>query len=246
MVRSGFNTADKGTVSNIVTTSDLNVQHFLCDRLHRLVPEAGFLCEEEDCLIPSKESMWIIDPIDGTANYSRGISDCAISVALRRGDRICEGVVFSPWRGEMYTASLGQGAFLNGERIHVSDRDFSHSILCTAMSIYRKELAYMCSDIIMDTFMECNDVRRFGSAAVELCLLASGRCELYFEMRLQPWDFAAGELVLSEAGGVLTGIDGGPFSYTGPAMTVGANSAENHARLLEIVHRHLTELPYSD
>ena len=188
MSREGFSIQEKGSVENIVTTSDIAVQDFLTERLSKLIPGSGFLCEEEDLADLNHEYVWIIDPIDGTANYARGNENCCISIALVKDWIPVAGVVYSPWRGELYSAQAGKGAFCNGRPIHVSGRPFKEGILFTAMSTYRKEFAKTCSDIIYDIYMDSNDFRRTGSAAVELCLLAAGKAELYFEMRLMPWD----------------------------------------------------------
>ena len=244
MVREGFDVESKGTRENIVTTSDLAVQHFLTRELGALLPGSGFLCEEEDFADMAHRDVWVIDPIDGTANYARGIESCAISVALARDGEPVLGVVYSPWRGELYTAEKGSGAFCNGAPIRVSDRPFEQGILFTALCIYKKELSRFCSDIIYDLYMECNDVRRAGSAAVELCLVAAGKAELYFEIRLMPWDFAAASLILREAGGTVQTIDGSFPSVFKPTLVIAANTAGNCARLLDGIHRHLTELPY--
>ena len=141
MVRDGFSVKEKGTLENIVTTSDVAVQDFLTGRLAELFPGSGFLCEEEDLEDVDHEYVWIIDPIDGTANYARGIASCCISVALIRNGKPLFGVVYSPWRGELYTAEAGKGAFCNGTPIRVSDRSFKEGLLFTAMSTYRKEFA---------------------------------------------------------------------------------------------------------
>ena len=240
----GFEVHDKGARENIVTSSDVAVQHFLTRRLGELLPGSGFLCEEEDFADTAHADVWIIDPIDGTANYARGNENCCISVALVRGGEPAMGVVYSPWRGEMYTAEKGLGAFCNGKQIHVSDRSFERGLLFTAMSTYRKELARSCSDIIYDIYMECNDVRRTGSAAVELCLMAAGFAELYFEMRLMPWDYAAASLILLEAGGAACDFTGKFPSLYKPSMFIAANTREHCGRLLATVRKHLAELPY--
>ena len=160
MVSDHFTVMQKDGLANLVTSSDLAVQHFLTERLAALLPGCGFLCEEEDFRDLEEEYVWIIDPI------------------------------------------------------HVSDRPLADGLFCTAMSTYRKEYAKSCSEIIYDIYMQCNDLRRWGSAAVELCLLASGIVELYFEMRLQPWDYAAAMLILHEAGGCIAGWNGGAPSLT--------------------------------
>lgn len=244
MVKSGYRVMEKDGLANLVTSSDLAVQDFLTEKLSQLIPGSGFICEEEDFRDTSKELIWIIDPIDGTANYARGISDCCISVALADSEGPLLGVVYSPAREELYSALRGQGASLNGKSIHVSDRPFANGLLCCAMSTYRKEFAKTCSDIIYDIHMRANDTRRWGSAALELCFLASGVVELYFEMRLQPWDYAAGELVLTEAGGSIASFDGKAPSLYNPSMVVAANCRESLDELLSTVHRHMDRLPY--
>jgi len=244
MAGSGYRIMEKDGEVNLVTSSDLAVQDFLTERLSRFLPGSGFICEEEDFRDTSKDLIWIIDPIDGTANYARGISDCCISVALADKKGPLLGVVYSPARKEMYYALRGHGSFLNGESIHVSDRHFSNALFCCAMSTYRKEFAKTCSDIIYDVHMQCNDTRRWGSAALELCFLAAGTVELYFEMRLQPWDYAAGELILTEAGGCISDFEGRSPSLYSPSLVAAANSHENLQRLLGIVHDHMDAVPY--
>ena len=246
MMQSDFAIEQKGGCENIVTSSDIAVQGFLCRNLAALLPGCGFICEEEDVHDPDKEYVWVIDPIDGTANYARGLEDCAISVALKKGCEVILGVVFLPYRDRMFWAEKGKGAFLNGKSIHTSERRFKDSILCAAMSTYRKEYADVCSDVIMDAFHQCNDVRRFGSAAVELCLLAAGYIELYFEIRLQPWDYAAAGLILQEAGGTITGLDGRWPRFDGPDLVCAGNDPENQARMLDIIRKHIRSIPYVD
>ncbi len=196
MTTDHFDITQKGGYADIVTSSDLAVQAFLCERLSVLLPGSGFLCEEVGMRDINHEYLWIIDPIDGTANYSRGIDQCAICVALRHHADIVMGVVYVPRTGEMFTAQKGHGAFRNGKPIHVSDRPFANAVVCTAFSVYHKEYTDICADIIVSLFRQCNDFRRFGACAPELCYLAMGRCELYFEYMLGPWDFAAASLVV--------------------------------------------------
>ncbi len=234
-----FAVTEKCEVTNIVTTSDILSQRMLIDKLHALLPDSGFYCEEESVNSSHKKHVWVIDPIDGTANYSRGINDCAISVALLEDQKVVLGVVYSIFTGEVYSATLGGGAFFNGKPINVSKNSFERSILCTAMSLYKKEHAKLCSDIIYEAYMQCNDVRRFGSCALELCYLAHGRCDIYFEIRVFPWDFAAAYLVLKEAGGIICEREDGKFGLDGPTVVVAANNAENYDRLYAIVDKHL-------
>ncbi|MBR5700059.1 MAG: inositol monophosphatase [Bacteroidales bacterium] len=240
MVRDGFSITDKGTRENLVTSSDLAVQHFLTERLAALLPGSGFLCEEENFEDTAHRNLWIIDPIDGTANYARGNANCCISVALVQDSVPTMGVVFSPWRDELYAAELGKGATCNGNPISVSRRSFEEGLLFSAMCTYHKEFSRTCSDIIYDLYMECNDLRRIGSAALELCQMAAGQAELYFEMRLMPWDYAAAGLILREAGGIICSLDGNAPSLLAPDMVIGGNNETNCRRVLETVRRHIS------
>jgi myo-inositol-1(or 4)-monophosphatase len=204
------------------------------------------LGEEGHGAFSAEGLLFIIDPIDGTANFVRGLGQSAISVALAEDGRVKVGVVYNPYREEYYEAAEGLGARLNGKPISVSARDFSAGILCTAMSVYNKSLAKTCSDIIYDAYMECNDVRRFGGCALELCYLAAGRCDLYFEMRVFPWDYAAGYLILKEAGGELTGFGGEVLDFTKATALIGANRRDNYDKMRSLVEKHMTCIPYKE
>lgn len=239
MVTDGFDISSKEGYSNIVTSSDIAVQDFLCKHLAEALPGSGFLCEEEDMHDASHEYTWIIDPIDGTANYSRGIAECAICVGLKHNSDMVMGVVYLPRTKEMFYAEKGKGAFLNGQRIHVSDSTFGNAIMCTALPVYHKEYAEICSGIIREVFGKCNDIRRFGACAPELCYLAMGRCELYFEYLLSPWDFAAASLILTEAGGKISCIDGKRLDFVSPCGVIAGNSAENLDELSAIIRKHI-------
>ena len=241
-----FEIEEKGNPSNIVTSSDIAVQHFLQGELSALLPHSGFYCEEEDLQDLSSEYVWVIDPIDGTANYARGIFDSCVSVALLHRQQALVGVVANIFTGDVYSATMGLGARQNGKPISVSVRGFEDGILCTAMCVYKKDHARVCSDIIYDAYMQCNDVRRFGSCALELCYLAAGRCDLYFEIRVFPWDYAAAYLILKEAGGELYGFAGEELKFDKPTVLIGANSRDNYSRLNDIVLAHLDKIPYEE
>ena len=232
---SDFDITQKEGFANIVTSSDVAVQDFLKRELSQVLPESGFFCEEEDFHDDSHEYTWVIDPIDGTANYSRGIDQCAISVALKRNADIILGIVYLPRTGEMFIAERGKGATRNGKPIHVSDRPFANSVLCTALPVYYKQYTDICSRIIVNVFKQCNDIRRFGAAAPELCYLAMGRCELYYEYILSPWDYAAASLVLTEAGGIIMNRDGSPLIFDKKIGVIAANNAANLAQLQDII-----------
>lgn len=244
MMRDSFGVYIKGSVTNVVTDADIAVQSFLYRELTSILPGSGFLGEEENMDDTGHSFVWIVDPIDGTANFSRRIPECAISVALCHEGDIILGVVYNPYHDWLFSAVKGGGAFMNDTPLHVSDRSFDNGILLTALSLYRKEYAKVCSDIIMDAYSQCNDVRRYGSCALELCYLACGWYELYFEYRVMPWDYAAAYLILSEAGGILTARDGGQLHFDRPTLLIGANNKDNHNKLVQIVSRHTHESLY--
>ena len=235
-----FAVTEKDGNSNIVTTSDLLVQKFLCDNLIKLIPNSSFYCEENNIRDFSKEYVWIIDPIDGTTNYSRGIAECAISVGLLHNNNSVLGVVYNIFQDEVFSATVNLGARLNNKLIKVSERKFNESILCTAMSLYKKSLAEPCNKIIYDIYMKCNDYRRFGSCALELCYLACGRCDLYFEIRVFPWDYAGAYLILKEAGGVLKGFDKQELLFDKTTTLVGANNKSNFNKINAVINKYLT------
>lgn len=239
MLTDTFEIAHKEGFANIVTSSDLAVQNVLKEGLASLLPGSGFLCEEEDRHQLGKEYTWIIDPIDGTANYSRGIDQCAICVGLKHHEEMELSVVYLPRTEELFSAVKGQGAFLNGKAIHVSSRQFADAVMSTALPVYHKEYADVCSVIIKETFKQCNDIRRFGAAAPELCYLAMGRTELYFEYLLSPWDYAAASLIVTEAGGVIANLDGHTPPLTEPSGFLAANSDANLRQLLPIVQKYI-------
>lgn len=234
---------EKNGAANIVTEADLSVQRFLQNKLGKLLPDAGFLCEEENVADLRKEYLWVIDPIDGTTNFARGLPECAISVALLYKKEPVLGVVFAPRLKLLFTAVKGKGAYCCGKRIHTSQKTFAESLFCTGLCLYQKELSDSCSQIISQVHPKCNDIRRLGSCALELCYLALGRCDLFFEIRTYPWDYAAGLLIIEEAGGVLRGYRGEKLDLREMSMLIGANNPDNYHKLESIISEIITEKP---
>ena len=234
----------KGTESNFVTSADINVQKFLKENLLQLLPQSTFIGEEGDGKSAGQEYIWIVDPIDGTSNFIRDIGISAISVGLLKNRKPYIGVVYQPYRDEMYWAEIGKGAFLNGKPIHVSERDMRHSHLCSAMSLYNKDYAKPCFNIIEKVYEECDDLRRLGAAAVELAYLAAGRVELYFEIRLFPWDVAGAIPIILEAGGEVDIMFEEEIPLDRPLALIAANSKSSMERLKEIIYEELPKLPY--
>lgn len=234
----------KGNDSNFVTSADVNVQHYLEEQFLHLLPNSIFLGEEEETIRLDGEYVWVVDPIDGTANFIRELKASVISVGLMKDGIPYLGVIYDPYKDEIYYAERGKGAFMNEKQIHVSDRDFRHAVICTAASLYNKDLAKPCFNIMQEVYMQADDFRRFGAAANEMTYLAAGRVELYFEIRLFPWDMAAGMAIIEEAGGYVEILHESGLPLDRPAGIIAANSKENFEKLKEIVYREIPEKLY--
>ena len=239
-----FTVSEKDGASNLVTTADTAVQSRLRTLLGEILTQAGFLGEESPDVTALGNIYWVVDPIDGTSNFARGMRLSAISVGLLEDEEEIFGVVYNPYAEELFCAAKGQGAYLNGERIRVSERDFSHSLIFTAFSLYQKAYAPLCESALAELYPECDDFRRLGSAALELCALAAGRGELYFEIRIFPWDWAAAAVIIREAGGTIGTIDGERLRHDAPVLLLAANSDENFRTLKRTVQKHIPKLPY--
>lgn len=201
--------------ANFVTTYDKMVQDVLKKKLMDIVPEAAFVGEEEDeIVVPKTGFVYIVDPIDGTTNFIYDYHVSCISVALLKDYKQYIGVVYNPYLDEMYTAIAGQGAKLNGEPIRVCEGDFESSLTAFGTAPYYEELKKKSFELAYELLGKSADVRRSGSAAIDLCNVAAGRISLYFELRLCPWDCAAGSLIVTEAGGKVTQVDGSPLDFT--------------------------------
>lgn len=204
---------EKG-LADFVTQVDLSVQHTLAEALGQRWPEIQFMGEEEGARAQdTSKPMWILDPIDGTTNLIHDYRESAVSLALWDGSVVVMGVVYNPFTGETYSATRGRGARLNGKTIHVSKRpDLAHSLAIFGTSPYHKEWADKVFHKAKALYLRSEDLRRGGSAALDLCKIAAGRAEVYFEYDLKPWDYAAGMLIVKEAGGVCTDFGGSALS----------------------------------
>lgn len=222
--RSGEWISEKDGHANFVTTYDRKVQEELFDRLAKILPEAVFVGEEEDMHASVGSGYaFLIDPIDGTTNFIRDYKCSCISVGLAKDGKQLAGVVYNPYLNELFTAEEGEGAYRNGKRIHVSDRPLEHGLVLFGTAPYYEELAEQSFQMAYDYFRKALDVRRSGSAALDLCNVACGRAELYFELRLSPWDYAAGSLIVREAGGKAETLEGEPLRLNEPCSLIAAN-----------------------
>ncbi len=212
-------THEKNGAADLVTKYDVAVQAFLQRELLALVPEADFLGEEGEHETLDKPWVFVVDPIDGTTNFVRHMHHSNIAVALVHEGCVAYGVVYNPFTEEMFAARRGGGAFLNGRPIHVSDRDMSHAITLCGSTIYDRRFTDRSFSLMRRLYDLGLDFRRFGSAELDVCYVACGRAEVFFECRLSPWDYAAGSLILTEAGGKITRLDGSPIDpYRGGSV----------------------------
>jgi myo-inositol-1(or 4)-monophosphatase len=208
----------KGAV-DLVTPFDLGAQEILVGRLAAAFPTHGFLAEEGLARSGSSDCRWIIDPLDGTTNYAHAFPVFSVSAALECAGRLVLGWVHDPLRGEMFRAEAGRGATRDGSAIHVSDiDDLGKALLATGFPYdVRTSRANNLSH--WERFIvRAQAIRRCGSAAIDLAYVACGRFDGFWELKLKPWDVAAGTLLVLESGGRVTGLDGGPHALGAPAI----------------------------
>lgn len=203
--------------ANYVTKYDSMIQKFLFEKLHIVLPEAQFMGEEDGAekFAESyrKGFCFVIDPIDGTTNFINKYRPSVVSIALLKDGAPYIGVVFNPYSDEMFWAEKNGGAFCNGEQLHSSKLPLSESLVLMGTAPYNPELRQTTFDTAMFYFKQCADLRRSGSDEWDLCCVASGRASLFFEYSLGVWDYAAGGLILTEAGGKFSDISGKPLTY---------------------------------
>jgi myo-inositol-1(or 4)-monophosphatase len=218
---------------DIVTDADLAAQEALIAIIRARFPQHGILSEEGLAPTNNADTVWVLDPLDGTTNYARHLPSFSVSVAVARSDALIAGVVYDPLRDYIFCAERGAGATWNGQRLHVSQVDDLGQAV--AGVDFAREPAIRSSQ--MATMVVCSErirtFRSFGSAALGLCFVAAGWTDAYFHFDLAPWDMAAGALIVMEAGGVITSTDGKPWSYTQPRCL--ATNGKLHAAFLGLM-----------
>ncbi|MBR4138407.1 MAG: inositol monophosphatase [Lachnospiraceae bacterium] len=195
---------------DFVTAVDEAVQSVICKELEKLYPQIQFMGEEEsEVSVDLNGLLWILDPVDGTTNLIHDYKNSAISLGLMENREVIAGIIYDPYLDEMYCAKKGEGCFLNGEKIQVSKaQTMSQSLIAIGTSPYRKEEAADNFRVFEKIYMDCQDLRRTGSAALDMAHVACGRIEGYIEKKLKLWDFAAGTLIVREAGGKVLDYEG--------------------------------------
>jgi myo-inositol-1(or 4)-monophosphatase len=202
----------KGEI-DLVTEVDSRCEELIVGRLRKAFPEHSFLAEENVYDSGSAPYKWVVDPLDGTTNYAHGFPWFCVSIALEHQDRVQLGVIYHCMMDELFTAVRGEGAFLNGKRIQVSNRKpLRRSLLATGFPYDRTRDNENNFENFENFQLSARAVRRAGAAALDLAYVAAGRLDGYWECKLKPWDVAAGTLLVAEAGGEVTNHAGLPYS----------------------------------
>ncbi len=228
---------------DLVTSADLKAEEMLKEKLKKLDPSIEFIAEESFSSenLDKKEFYWLIDPLDGTTNFAHKLPWFAISVALMKGEEPFFGIIYNPVTEEFFWGIKGEGAYLNNEKIKVSQTEkLIDSLLCTGFPVSK---ILDKPDLFIPLFKEfmtrCQGVRRFGSAALDLAYVACGRYEGFWEAYLKPWDTAAGFLLVKEAGGVVTDYFGNPYN---PFLnSIVASNGKIHLDMIELTSKHHPE-----
>ena len=212
----------KSTPTDIVTERDQAAERAILSRLRAARPDDAVLAEETGSTGGSGDVTWVVDPLDGTVNYLFGIPHYAVSIAARVGDVEVAGVVYDVCRDQMYAATLGGGAHCDGRPLHVSRQAEPAFALTATGFAYASGTRALQAEVLLEVLPHVRDIRRMGSAALDLCAVAAGRVDAFFEMGMYDWDWAAGSLIAREAGAVVAGLGGRP---PGTWTTLAANPA---------------------
>jgi myo-inositol-1(or 4)-monophosphatase len=195
--------------NNLVTEADKESEKIIFKIIKENFPEHSILSKESGSLPTDSNYKWIIDPLDGTVNYAHSVPIFSVSIGIEQDGEIKVGVVYDPSRGEIFTAVKSEGAFLNGRKIKVSEvDDINNAMLVTGFPYNVKENPSNCLEHFRDFILCSQAVRRLGSAAIDACYVACGRFDGFWEVSLNPWDIAAGSLIVHEAGGLAGGFKG--------------------------------------
>lgn len=223
----------KGDI-NIVTEADKMSEDLIIEAISRNFPDHGILSEESPAITGSGKMRWIIDPLDGTTNYSHGYPVFCVSIALEDEGITVLGVIYDPMREDMFVAIRGEGAYLNDKKLKVSSvRDISRSLLATGFPYDIRESKDNNLDYFNSMAIRVQAIRRAGSAALDLAYLAAGRFDGFWELKLKPWDTAAGCLLVTEAGGVISDIAGKKWFLQSPSLL--ASNGLIHEQMIKVL-----------
>lgn len=221
---------------DLVTEFDRRSEAFLLGEIRSRFPGHRILAEESGISAGGEDCMWFIDPLDGTVNYAHGVPLFCVSIAYAQHGTVQLGMVYDPMREECFSAQRGVGAWLNGEPLHVSNApDLNSSLMVTGFPYDIRHNPVNNLDHYASFALQTQGVRRLGSAALDLCYIAAGRFDGYWEVRISPWDTAAGGLIAEEAGARVTDLHCEPDYLTPPCSIVAANPAV-HAQMLQVLN----------
>ena len=227
----------KSTSSDLVTEVDVKCEEAIIAAIREVFPNHAALAEEHGDYTASQGKMlWIIDPLDGTVNYAHGFPMYCSSVALEADGKVVVGAVYDPVRDEMFCALAEGGAWLNGQPIHVSSSaSLEESLLATGFPYTIKTEKVNNLAQFTAFAMRAQAIRRPGAAALDLCYVACGRLDGFWEFHLKPWDMAAGALILTEAGGEISGVTGKPFTIYNPSVV--ASNKHIHTLMIQTLEQ---------
>jgi myo-inositol-1(or 4)-monophosphatase len=234
----GFSIELKNPI-NLVTDADRAAEQCIIDHIRRHFPTHGTLAEERglDARVPSRYR-WIIDPLDGTTNFAHGCPVYAVSIGIECEGELMIGVVYDPTRDELFTAEAGHGAFLGGRSIAVSrTAQLEAALTVTGFAYDIRDTADNNLDHFARFSLKAQGVRRTGSASLDLCYVAAGRFDGFWEVKLNPWDMAAGVVILAEAGGRVTDLRGNAHSIYQPELV--ASNGRIHGEMLDVIRENL-------
>lgn len=227
---------NKDGVNNPVTEADKASEKAIFEVIRTYYPDHYILSEESGDLQSSSSYKWIIDPIDGTINYAQGIPVCCVSIGIEKDGELYMGVVYNPFMNELFFAEKGKGATLNDKPIHVSKKtDFLRSCIATGFPYQYIQDPKGPLPVFTRLVSQGMAIRRFGAAAIDLCWVACGRYDGFYEHKLNAWDTSAGVLVVLEAGGQVSRLDGGTFDIYQPGMV--ATNGAIHDQLIEEINK---------
>lgn len=231
-----FKVDHKEGINNLVTEVDKLAEKKIIEIIKLSYPTHSIISEEVGELLQTSDYQWIIDPIDGTVNFAHGVPICCVSIGVLYQDELILGAVYNPMMNELFFAEKGKGATLNGKKIKVSDNNnFKTAFLVTGFPYNWPESAQHPIKVFERLVLEGLPVRRLGSAAIDLCWVACGRFDAFWEYNLQPWDVAAGYLIVQEAGGRITDFDGTSYSvFTKETL---ATNGLIHNEILSVINR---------
>ncbi len=230
-----FKISNKEGVNNLVTEADHAAEKAIIAVIQHDHPDHFILSEETGEIVTNSEYKWIIDPIDGTVNFANGIPLCCVSIGLEKDGEMILAAVYAPIINELYFAQKGFGASLNNKKIHVSEKtELIHSCLVTGFPYTYLDAPNGPLQVFEKLIRKGIPVRRLGSAAIDLCWVAAGRFDGFYEHQLQAWDSAAGYLIVKEAGGMVTDFEGNPFSVYQPHVL--ATNGKIHEDLRAVVN----------